>query len=54
MKGVTGNLAITPLFDGYTEALGLLRGNKPKEAKARFEQLLPTQEEVLACIKKYQ
>ena len=52
LKGVTGNLAITPLFDAYTETLGLLRANKPQEAKARFERLLPIQEAVLACINK--
>lgn len=53
LKGVTGNLAITPLFEGYTEALGLLRGGRAAEAKAKFERLLPVQTEIAACIKRH-
>ncbi len=53
LKGVTGNLAIMPLFDGYTEVLGLLRTGKIPEAQTRFERLLPVQEQVLLCIKRY-
>lgn len=50
LKGTTGNLSIVPLFEGYTEALGLLRNDKPKEAKAVFERLLPIQSKIVACI----
>lgn len=50
LKGITGNLGITPLFDGYTESLGLLRGNRPKEAKAVFARILPVQTDIVACI----
>lgn len=53
LKGITGNLAITPLFKSYTEALGLLRGGRAAEAKAEFERLLPVQEEIVSCIKRY-
>ncbi len=53
LKGITGNLAITPLFEGYTESLGLLRNNQPKEAKTVFERMLPTQAEIIACITRY-
>ena len=54
LKGVTGNLAMTPLFNGYTETLVLLRDNKAVEAKKRFEQVLPIQTKVIECIKHYQ
>lgn len=53
LKGVTGNLAMTPLFESYTKVLGLLRENKPQEAKAGYEQLLPKQGEILDCIKRH-
>ncbi len=53
LKGVTGNLAIAPLFDSYTEVLGLLRGGKIEEAQARFKKLLPVQDQVLMCIKRH-
>lgn len=53
MKGMTGNLSITPLYEGYMEVLGLLRGNKPKEAKAAMEKVLPVQEKIVECIAKH-
>ena len=51
LKGTTGNLSLTPLFEGYQETLGLLRDNKPKEAKAVYEKMLPIQSDILDCIK---
>lgn len=51
LKGTTGNLSLSPLFDGYTETLGLLRDGKPKEAKAVYEKMLPVQSDILDCIK---
>ena len=53
LKGVTGNLAITPLFDGYTQTLVLLRAGQVKEAKAEFERMQPAQAEILACINRH-
>ena len=52
LKGVTGNLALTPLYDGYNQALTLLRAGKPKEAKAEYEKLAPVQTNILDCIKR--
>lgn len=52
MKGMTGNLSLTPLFDGYMDALSLLRDNKPKEARAAMEKILPTQQKIIECIEK--
>ncbi len=53
LKGVTGNLAITPLFEGYTKTLVHLRAGQTEEAKAEFERLLPTQTKILACINRH-
>lgn len=50
LKGMTGNLALTPLFNGYNQALVLLRAGKPAEARAEFERLLPVQVKILDCI----
>lgn len=52
LKGITGNLAITPLFNGYTETLGFLRGGDAQAAKKRFEEIAPIQEKVIDCIKR--
>ena len=51
LKGTTGNLSLTPLFEGYTETLGLLREGKPKEAKNVYTKMLSVQSDILACIK---
>ena len=53
LKGVTGNLALTPLFNSYTETLGLLRGGKTAQAKEKFEQLLPLQAQIIDCINRH-
>lgn len=50
LKGTAGNLSITPLFEAYTQVLGLLRENKPGEARRVWQAVLPTQEKVVACI----
>lgn len=53
LKGVTGNLALTPLFDGYNQSLILLRAEKPAQAKAEFIKLLPAQEKIIDCIQRH-
>ena len=50
LKGTTGNLALTPLFNAYNEALGLLRAGQPAQAKAVYERMLPVQLKILDCI----
>ncbi len=52
LKGVTGNLSITPLYKGYTDVVALLRAGKPDEARQALEDILPIQEKIVACIKK--
>ena len=54
LKGMTGNLSLTPLFNGYNESLVLLRGGQAAQAKAVFEKVLPTQTAILDCMKQYQ
>lgn len=54
LKGMTGNLSLTPLFNGYNQALILLRAGNAAGAKAEFEGLLPVQAQILDCIKQNQ
>lgn len=51
LKGVTGNLSITPLYTAYTEIVNALRANDPDKAKQLLEDVLPVQEKIIECIK---
>lgn len=53
LKGVAGNLSLTPLFTAYTEIVNLLRADKPDEAVKVLADILPVQEQFLSCIKRY-
>lgn len=53
IKGVTGNLSITPLYTEYTEIVNLFRAGNPEEARKRLVDVLPIQEKIVSCIKKY-
>lgn len=53
LKGVLGNLSVTPLYKAYTDIVTLLREDNPEKAKSILEECLPTQEKVIACIEKY-
>lgn len=53
LKGVTGNLALTPLFERYTQVLGLLRNGQTAQAKEGFAGILPLQEKMLDCIRQH-
>lgn len=52
LKGVMGNLSITPLYKGYTQIVNLLREDNPEEAKKVLLETLPVQKEIIACIEK--
>ena len=54
LKGTTGNLSLTPLFTRYEKSLTLLRAGRPAEAKTVYQELLPLQEQILACIQRGQ
>lgn len=53
IKGVTGNLSITPLYQAYSDIVRLLRENRVEEAKEVFEQVLPVQAGIINCIETY-
>ncbi len=52
LKGVTGNLSLTPLYKAYTDITNLLREQKYAEAKELLEKTLPVQNDIMACIEK--
>lgn len=54
LKGVTGNLGLAPLFQGYNQSLILLRDNQPAPAKKEYEKLLPIQTKIIECINSHQ
>lgn len=53
LKGLTGNLAMTPLFTGYLQMLDFLRTGRPKEAGEEYARILPVQTEIMDCIKRH-
>lgn len=53
MKGVLGNLSITPLYEAYTNIVALLREGRPDEAQKALAETFPIEEKVTACIEKY-
>ena len=53
LKGMTGNLSLSPLYKSYTDIVALLRANDPEEAKKLLIGVIPVQEEIVACIKNH-
>ena len=53
IKGASGNLSITPVYDAYSEIVKLLREEEPGKAQEVFENILPVQQQIIACIEKY-
>ena len=54
LKGVTGNLPLTPVYNGYQNALTLLRGGQAAAAREELERLLPIQANLIDCIQRSQ
>ncbi len=52
IKGMAGNLSLTPIFEAYSRIVDLLRAGDPGTAKAVLEDILPVQEKILSCIEK--
>ncbi len=52
LKGVTGNLSLTPLYNAYTEIMNCLRSDDIETATAILEKILPVQEQIIDCIEK--
>ena len=53
LKGLSGNLAMTPLFTRYTQVLEFLRDGQREVAKAGFERIPAVQTAIIDCIKRY-
>lgn len=53
IKGATGNLSIRPMYDAYSEIVRLLREQQPEQARKVLADIIPVQNEIIACIKKY-
>ena len=53
LKGMTGNLSLTPLYEAYTQIVALLREGKPEEAQVLLIGIVPVQERIIACIASY-
>lgn len=52
IKGVSGNLSITPIYEAYTEIVRLLRADQPQQAKEVLEKIMPVQAKIIDCIEK--
>lgn len=50
LKGATGNLSVTPLYEAYTKIVDLLRAGDPAQANEVLRGILPVQKEILDCI----
>lgn len=53
LKGVAGNLSVTPLYESYSKIVTLLRENNSVAASAELEKILPVQQRILSIIEKY-
>lgn len=53
IKGTSGNLSITPIYEAYSQIVDLIRSGHPEEAKPLLEKAIPVQEQIVACIKKH-
>jgi len=54
LKGVYGNLSLTPLYKAYTQIVNDLRAGNPDSARKLYLEILPVQEQFMECIRKYQ
>ncbi len=52
IKGIAGNLSITPIYEGYTQIVSLLRSSEPMHAKEVLKRILPIQNGIIECIEK--
>lgn len=53
LKGVTGNLSLTPLYLGYSEIMTLLRADDIAAATQKLAEILVVQKAIVDCIRKY-
>ncbi len=53
IKGASGNLAVKPVYESYSEIVKLLREQQPEQAKKILEKVLPAQNAIIDCIEKH-
>lgn len=53
IKGTSGNLSLTPIYEAYTEIVALLRADQPEQAKKVLEGVLPVQDKIIQCIERH-
>ena len=53
LKGVTGNLSLTPLYTKYTKIVDLYREGDNEQANALLNETLEVQQKFLDVIEKY-
>lgn len=53
IKGASGNLAVTPIYEFYSEFVKLLREHQPEQAKKILQKALPVQDAIIDCIERY-
>ncbi len=53
IKGAAGNLAVTPMYEAYTEIVRLLRADEPEKAREIIKKIQPAQAEIISCLKRY-
>lgn len=54
IKGTSGNLSITPVYEAYTEIVNELRAGNPEKARELLINVLPIQEQIIQCIENNQ
>ncbi len=53
IKGASGNLSVTPVYEAYSEIVRLLRAGQPEQAKEVLNNIIPVQTDIMNCIEKY-
>ena len=53
LKGVTGNLSLTPLYDNYTRIVDMYRACNFEQANALLNETIEVQQKFLDVIEKY-
>lgn len=51
IKGASGNLSVTPVYEAYTEIVNLLRSDKPEEAKEILRNIYSFRRKSLLVLK---
>lgn len=53
IKGTSGNLSITPVYEAYTKIVDLLRAGEPEQARPILADIIPVQEKIISCIESH-